>query len=202
MDEQHPNQETFELIRRYRAGDPHALGILLQRYHPTLERIVRVRMGPALLAFTSVADVIQDTIVRVIKDIDSYQPRDDASWIDWVAKLAQHEIHNQVRARQARKRGGGAAAAVGQIENPEPDVPDTATGASSVAARNELMDIVDRHAGELPTDQREVFVLRHYAGADWNAIAERMLRSVAACQELARRARLALAERMSRSPGQ
>src|SRR5687767_12009336 len=53
-------QSTNVLLSRHRAGDAAALEALVRRYYPRVERIVRVRLGAALLERETVSDVVQD----------------------------------------------------------------------------------------------------------------------------------------------
>jgi len=194
-----PNpHDTFDLIQRHLAGDPDALGMLIQRYYPALVRIVRVRLGLALRTVETVEDVVQDVLVRILEGIESYQPKDDADWIDWAAGLAQNEIRNHARRDRAQKRGGGLAARVKFHADSATswDIPAQATGVQSAAERRELRDLLDQHLAGLADPHREVILLREYAHGEWRMVAERMGRSVEACQELHRRARIELGKRM------
>jgi RNA polymerase sigma factor (sigma-70 family) len=136
--------------------------------------------------------------VRVLEGLVAYEPRGDARWIDWVAKLAQHEIQNHARRERTQKRGGGLAKEIRiHAESAaEWDIPADTTGVHSKVARKETTSMIDRFVNELSDAQREVMLLRAYAGGDWTSVAELMGRSIGACQELHRRARMALAERL------
>ena len=196
----HAALNTAELLSLYRAGDVEALQRLCALYYPRVERIVRVRMGPALRARETVADVVQDVFVRVVEGVDGYEPRDDANWIDWVARAAQNEIANHARRDRALNRGGAAAAIVSAHATVSAaNVIDDTASVGSTVARRELIELADRCLSELAEPQREVILLRDYAGMDWRSITEQMNRpSVGACQELHRRARRELAERVQR----
>lgn len=196
-----PTCLTVALLRRHRAGDADALQELLRRYYPRVERIVRVRLGRALATKTTVDDLVQDVFLRVIESLDTYEERDDAGWIDWVAKLVQREISNQARYHRAAKRDGPMARVVGADESERgPDLPADTTAVPSKVSRDELKAVVDACLTELPENHREVVLLRDYAGLEWPAVAERMSSpTVPAAQELYRRARKSLAEKVRRA---
>lgn len=189
-------QSSLVLLARYRAGEHQALEKLLRRCYPRVERIVRVRLGPALKERDGIADVVQDVFVRIVEGLEKFEARTDSRWIDWVARLAQHEIADHARRAGAKKRGGALAErvrAVAESEDGSPtpaDLPADSTAVPSRAARRELTELVDRCLSELSEPHREVILLRDYAGEAWAAIAEQMGRpSPEACQELHRRAR-------------
>jgi len=190
---------TATLLGRHRAGDEQALQELLERYYPRVERIVRVRLGPALLARTSVSDVVQDVFLRVIASLDQYEERDDASWIDWVARLVQREIANQARYFRAHKRSADEVPIHAQDSAAEVPLVANSTGVHSKVSRSELEGLVDECLAELSEAHREVILLRSYAGQAWDRVAAALDRpSTAAAQELFRRARAELAERVQR----
>ena len=198
MDSQ-PSANTYTLLERHRAGDAAALETLIKRYYARIKRIVRVRMGTALLARETLDDVVQDVLVRIVESAEKYEQRDDSRWIDYVARLAQNEISNHARRDRAKKRGGGVAQAVQMhaesASASQWDVPAETTGVSSKVACAEQAEIVDQCLSELADAHREVILLRDYADCDWRTVAELMQRpSAEACQELHRRARRALGE--------
>lgn len=196
MDSQ-PSANTYVLLDRYRAGDPSALDALLQRYCPRIARIVRVRMGAALRRRADADDVLQAVFVRIVESIDSYQRRDDATWIDWVARLVQREVSNLARHHGAQKRD--AARELPLHGTPDGSAVEVAASGSSVVghvSRRELEALLDQCVAELSEDHREVILLREYAGHDWRTIAELTGRPTSeACQELHRRARRELHQR-------
>lgn len=190
---------THELIVRHRAGDAGALEELLRRYYPRIERIVRIRVGPELLARAEIGDYVGVVIERVLGSFDSYERRTDAGFIDWITRLTENEIRNQVRHMRTKKRGGALAQRVRQLADSIADLEVRAetTAVPDKVARAELIARVDGCVGLLSEQHREVIVLRLYEGFDWKTIATKMQRPTAeACQELFRRARHELLERM------
>ncbi len=184
-------QSTYALLRRHRAGDKVALQVLMERYYPRVRRIVRVRLGAALLQRETIDDVVQDVFVRIVEGLIQYEERVDARWIDWVAQLAQNEIANHARRDGTRKRGGDLAARVRSLAESAASFAAAAdsTAVHSKVATREAEAIVDQCLHELSEPHREVILLRDYADCDWKTVAEQMGRSTAeACQELHRRA--------------
>lgn len=193
---------TYVLLDRYRAGDRAALQALLQRYYPRVACIVRVRMGAALRERTSEEDVVQEVFLRIVESIDSYERREDAEWIDWVARLVQNVLSNEARHHGAKKRVAAREVSMQASASGSGGSGFDVAGGSSVAGRaaqRELQELLEQCIGELAEDQREVVLLREYAGHDWRAVADKMGRvSAEACQELHRRARRELERRLAR----
>lgn len=201
--ESEASANTYTLLERHRAGDATALQTLIERYYTRIKRIVRVRMWPALSARESVDDVVQDVLVRIVESVDRFEKRDDAHWIDWVARMAQNEISNRARHHRAKKRGGVAKAMQVYAESASGfDLPAETTGVASKVSRTELEEVVDQCLSELSEVHREVILLRDYASCEWKAIAVVMGKpSAEACQELHRRAKRELGERLRKRIG-
>ena len=194
--------DTRVLVARYKQGDKTALDALFSRYYERIERIARVRTGPTLLRRMELEDVVQDALVEALRAMDSYEPRQDARFVDWLARIVQNKVANLADRWQAQKRSsefeaadsgrvhGGSSATGRQF------AADT-TGVSERASRAEMVEIVDACLAELPDEHREVIVLREYAGGDWEWIAPQVRSSsVHAAQQLYQRARQALRERV------
>src|SRR5678815_4319260 len=96
--------KSFDLIRRAQAGDPPALNRLCERYYDRVRRIVRIRLGPALRSRLEVEDILQDTFVAAVRDFQGFQVRNEGSFINWLAKLAEHKITEAADYFGAKKR--------------------------------------------------------------------------------------------------
>lgn len=107
---------------------------------------------------------------------------------------------------RAKKRGGALAQRVRQLADSiiELEARANTTAVPDKAARAELIARVDGCVRLLSEPHREVILLRLYEGFDWKTIAAKMQRPTAeACQELFRRARNELLERMiEQHPGE
>lgn len=190
-----PLDETRALLQRYQRGDRDALNALFERYRERVERIARVRTGPALLARASVDDVVQESLLEAFKSIDSYEPREDARFIDWLARVVQLKIANMADYWQAEKRRPEYE--LHPASQPGTDANDLtqqlaadSTGVSERASRREQTQLVDGCLAELSRVHREVILLREYAGGDWAWIAAQLGSPNAhAVQQLYQRAR-------------
>jgi RNA polymerase sigma factor (sigma-70 family) len=197
---------SLELLTRYQAGDEAALERLIERYLPRLQRIVSVRMGRKLSERVEVDDIVQETLIVAARKIGELEMRDHSSILNWLARIAERQIHDKVAYFGARKRdvakelrmaphgtstfsGPAASRIVGDDASP-----------SLAVARTEFEALVDEHLARLePSDYREAIVLRDFQQADWEYIRIALGRpTIAAVQELHRRAQIKL--RLSLGP--
>ncbi len=197
--------DTVSLIRRHRGGEQAALEELFRRHVPRVERIVRVRMGPLLAKRVDVADVVQETLLRGFEKLDSFEPREEARLVHWLATIAEHKIQELARLHGRAKRDvrrevrlhdvARASGASSVTWDPATD----ATGIVEKLQRRELAQTVDACLAELPAEWREAILLRDYADASWGFVAEQLGKtSEGAARALYHRARAELAERVRR----
>ncbi|WP_431046793.1 RNA polymerase sigma factor [Streptomyces sp. P1-3] len=82
-------------VEAARAGDRQALDDLLAAHLPLVYNIV----GRALDGHPDVDDVVQDTMLRVVRSLAEL--RDPAGFRSWLVAIAMHRIRDRARARQA-----------------------------------------------------------------------------------------------------
>ncbi|MCA8979140.1 MAG: sigma-70 family RNA polymerase sigma factor, partial [Planctomycetes bacterium] len=196
--------ESIALVQRYRGGDAQALEVLFARYVERVERIVYVRSGEFLRGRQESADLAQDVLLKMFMDIDRYEIRDDARFVDWAATICERTLRNRVRHHRAEKRDVVRERELDRRPGPDGSV-DAREAASPDASpqdqlgERERKQLVDDCLRELREDHRDVILLRDLAGADWDHVCEALGSvSKAAAQQLHRRARIALGERLGR----
>src|SRR5205814_1831768 len=87
-----------ELVRAYRNGDVHAFEELHRRYVASIFRLVRRKLGDALLA----EDIAQETFMKALRMMDRVD--DDFNFGGWVHTVARNLCFDELRRRQ---REGG-----------------------------------------------------------------------------------------------
>jgi RNA polymerase sigma-70 factor (ECF subfamily) len=161
------SEETRNLLGAVRAGEPHALGGLLTRHQPYLERFVELRLDPRLRARFDPADVVQETQMEAVRRLPRYLEHPRLPFRLWLRQLAHDRLLNLRRdhagaARRSVNREvalpeGSAAAFASQL---------LAAGSSPSQhlTRQELARRVREAMAELAEADREVLLLRHFEG--------------------------------------
>lgn len=196
-----PNlSESLVLLRQAQEGDREALNRLFERYYDRIYRIVRIRMGAKLRTVLDSYDIVQETCAVAVRKLGEFQPRDHASLIQWLARIAEHQIHDArdkidaVKRDKSREVPLDAANANMGESHPGLQLSGGGPGPSTIVANSELKEIYDACVEELPHEYRELILLREYAGASWEDITEKVQRpNVHAAQEAYRRAQVRLA---------
>src|SRR4051812_17523424 len=94
------------LIDRAIAGNHAALERLLLTHYDDLERNIRFKLPPRIQSVQAVEDVLQLTFMHAFRDIDRFQPRSDASFADWLLRIAENRLVDAIREHDRSKRGG------------------------------------------------------------------------------------------------
>jgi len=195
-------EDTFALLEKHRAGDPAALDVLLRRHYPRVERIVKVRLRAQNFALADAADLVQQTMIRAIRHLDDFEARDDARLINWLARIAEREVYSHYRFQNAARRDHRREQSlINPVDSSNSssmhDPPSPDDSPSRVMARRESGEILDECLASLAEDQREVFLLRAYAGASWEVVAQELGRpSAEAARKFYERARETLKEHL------
>jgi RNA polymerase sigma-70 factor (subfamily 1) len=193
--------ESMLLLERAQDGDPDALDRLVGRYYGRVLHIVRLRMGPWLRAHVESGDILQETFAAAVTGLDRFEPRDEASLIHWLSQVAENRIRKQVERLQAAKRDARrevpmAAPSGSSASGPqawEPASP--GRSASSELSDAEWIAILEGCIHALPDTQRDAILLRNYAEASWQTVADTLaLSSPDAARMAHKRAMKALVE--------
>ena len=188
---------SLDLVLKAQEGDQAALNRLIERYYERVRRVVRVRLGPRLRESLDSGDILQETFLAAVRSFQNFEMRDEASLIHWLARLAERQIIAAADYHGAKKRDAGRNVSMTQTRGGSGSItiafPSDTTGPLDKIAASEEGSAVERCLDELPQEYRELIVLRNYAGASWEVVAEETNRpSAAAARMMYSRAMLEL----------
>lgn len=158
-------------IKRAQAGDREALGFLYARYADNVCGYVRSVVHDQHEA----EDITQQVFAKLIRVIGKYEER-DVPFFAWILRVARNVAIDHIRRQRAIP-----VEEVRAIDEPSQD-----------RADSERMSDLREALESLPREQREVLVLRHFAGLSPTEIAERTGRSEGSVHGLHHRGRRAL----------
>jgi RNA polymerase sigma-70 factor, ECF subfamily len=144
--------EDADLIRRWQQGDVDAFGAVVRRWERPIARFLARLLGPD----AGVADLTQEVFLRAHRAIGRY--REGGTFATWLYRIALNLARDA--ARRAKRAPAPLPAEV-PANGPEADPWD----------RRELADAVTLALAELPGALREVLVLRHYEGVNFEQMA-------------------------------
>lgn len=159
--------ETFdekELIRSYLKGNHSSLQILIKRHQNRLYSYIFLLVKDKQLA----DDVFQDTYVKVINTLKQGNYRDEGKFIQWVMRIAHNLVIDHFR--KSKKIN------FVDSQNNDYDVFDTIRftdpSIEEQLVTNQIHSDVKKLLHYLPDEQKEVIMLRCYAGLSFKDIAE------------------------------
>ena len=154
----------------FKSGDARAFSTLVQRHRGPVYNFILRYVGQRQRA----EDVLQETWLKVVRNSSEWQPK--ARFTTWVYTIARNLCEDSARKESFRK----AASLDAPASHDEDDgrskgdlVADENVQTPDRAAHNvRLRPMIEKALESLPTEQREVFLLREYQGIGFKEIAE------------------------------
>ena len=178
------SNETKHQIEKARGGDRAAFDELVTVHSEALLASIRRRMGKTLKETVEPADLVQETLIRAFRSLESFEWQGEGSFRRWLEGIAGHVLLHSART-QSRNR-----------EFHIPRTPNTpCVSPSRQQRRDERFDRLKSALDQLSPDHRTVIRLSRIEGFKVSEIAERMGRSESSVKSLLFRAMTQLRER-------
>jgi RNA polymerase sigma-70 factor (ECF subfamily) len=156
------------LMAAYQKGDLAAFGELFDRHEKRLWNFLRRFVRDEATA----EDLLQEVFLRVVKSAAEWQPSAKVS--TWLFTIARNLCTDQARRAEFRRadsldqaKAGEEGSGLRRIDRVAADSGD----AEKEAMGREIASLVDRAVGELPVEQREVFLMREVMDMSFAEIA-------------------------------
>jgi RNA polymerase sigma-70 factor (ECF subfamily) len=181
-------ESSFALVLRARSGDEAALNDLFERYSKRLRIWAHGRLPVWARGPADTHDVVQDTLLHVIRRLDAFEPRHEGAFLAYVRMTLRNNITDRIR--QAQRRGPSEPLASSKA-SPEPSPYDLAEG-------SELLDRYEAALARLKPEHREAIITRIELRLPWPEVAAALNKpSVPAAQMAVSRSLVRLAREMS-----
>jgi RNA polymerase sigma-70 factor (ECF subfamily) len=165
-----------DVIDRVLAGDVDRYALIVERYQHALYR----HAVAMVLDHDAAADMVQDAFIRAYTNLkECRDPRRFRAWLFQTLRNRCLDYLKEPRRRHVR------------LDDAEPLL-NTAEGPAAYADSRELRLDITRALAQLPTEQREAFVMHYVEGMPYDAMAELLDVSTSALKMRALRARQAL----------
>ena len=152
------------LVQAYVKGDLSAIEVLINRHRSKVFTYIILTIKNQQLA----EDLFQETFIKVIQSLKAGKYKDNGKFLSWVIRIAHNLIIDHFRKEKQ----------MNAISNDDSEVDLFNSRKLSDSNIEEL--IIDSQIkseirvliNELPDDQREVVLLRHYGGLSFKEIAD------------------------------
>lgn len=154
----------YELVQEFVNGNGSSLESLINRHRKKVYTYILLLVKDQHLA----EDIFQDTFIKVLKSLQEGRYKDNGRFLSWVLRIAHNLVIDHFRKEKQ----------LNTISNDsyESDI----LNSRKLADRNiedhlitdQITKDVRRLIQELPEDQKEVIILRHYCGLSFKEIAD------------------------------
>jgi RNA polymerase sigma-70 factor (ECF subfamily) len=164
------HEQTVELLAKTREGDADAVNRLLERHRDAVHRMVRLRLDAKVQRRVDVSDVVQDVMVEANRRLQDYlaHPQQMAFhlWLRQIAKDRIIDAHRRHRGSAKRSIDREQAIVAGTDDKSTYELVaqlrDQNAGPATNAAQQEMAKVVEAAIGELPEQDCEIVIMRHY----------------------------------------
>ena len=154
----------YELIQGFINGEQSCFEQIIKRHKNKVFAYISLYIRDQALA----EDIFQDTFMKVFQSIKTGRYQDNGKFISWVMRIAHNLIIDHFRRIKQMNTVSN--------DEYESDLFNSKKLAESTVEedmiRRQIQKDVRKMINHLPDDQREVVILRHYAGLSFKEIAE------------------------------
>jgi RNA polymerase sigma-70 factor (ECF subfamily) len=158
------NLSDNELVNQFMQGNQSGIEILINRHKSRVYTYIILLVKNPQLA----EDIFQDTFIKVIKSLRKGKYQDKGKFVSWVVRIAHNLIIDHFRKEKH----------LNTISNDDSDIDIfnhsrfSDRTVEQILIQDQINNDVKRLIEELPEDQKQVVILRHYVGLSFKEIAE------------------------------
>ncbi|MFN4880838.1 MAG: RNA polymerase sigma factor [Bacteroidota bacterium] len=161
--QQQQNLTDQELVQQYLSGREQAFAELLRRHKTRVYTTIYMFVRDKYIA----EDLFQETFIKAVKKLNSGLYNDEGKFLPWLLRIANNLCIDYYRKTKRTPK----------VTNPDgydifSVLPFHETGAQEAIIKSEDQRTVRALIDQLPPDQKEVLILRHYADYSFKEIAE------------------------------
>ena len=158
------NLSDYELIKRFMNGSQPSIEELITRYKSKVYTYILLMVKNQQLA----EDLFQETFIKVIQSLKMHKYKDNGKFVSWIIRIAHNLVIDHFRKEKQINTCNN--------EDYEADLFNSskfsAKNIEQLIVHDQIIKDVRKLIDELPDDQREVVMLRHYGQLSFKEIAE------------------------------
>jgi RNA polymerase sigma-70 factor (ECF subfamily) len=153
-----------ELVQAYIQGDQSAIESLINRHRSKVYTYILLTIKNQQLA----EDLFQETFIKVIQSLRGGKYRDNGRFLSWVIRIAHNLIIDHFRKEKQMNSVSNDDTEVDLFNSKKLSDDNIEELIINSQIKTEIRILIN----ELPDDQREVVLLRHYGGLSFKEIAD------------------------------
>lgn len=153
-----------ELVKSFIDGNRSSIEVLINRHKDKVFTYISLLVKNQQLA----EDIFQDTFIKVVKSLHAGKYRDNGKFVSWVIRIAHNLIIDHFRKEKQLNtclKEDYKTDIFNSKKLAEENIED-------MLIKDQIMNDVRSLIDELPEDQKQVILLRHYGGLSFKEIAE------------------------------
>ena len=158
------NLSDYELIKQFMNGSQPSIEELITRYKTKVYTYILLMVKNQHLA----EDLFQETFIKVIQSLKMHKYKDNGKFVSWIIRIAHNLVIGHFRKEKQINTCNN--------EDYEADLFNSrkfsAKNIEQLIVHDQIIKDVRKLIDELPDDQREVVMLRHYGQLSFKEIAE------------------------------
>lgn len=158
------NLPDYELIERFMNGSQPSIEELINRYKTKVYTYILLMVKNQQLA----EDLFQETFIKVIQSLKMHKYKDNGKFVSWIIRIAHNLVIDHFRKEKQINTCNN--------EDYEADLFNSskfsAKNIEQLIVHDQIIKDVRKLIDELPDDQKEVVMLRHYGQLSFKEIAE------------------------------
>jgi len=167
------DQSVTQLLQGARQGDEQAREQLFARMQPYLRQVARRAIGRPGKGHAETSDAVQETLLAATHRFADFRGESSREWQNWLTTIVKNVIREEQRywlqqrrdVRRERRNGSQAYA---------PQLADSRSRPSQIAIRREEAATLLTAIQKLAERDREVVLLRNFAGLPFAEVAEQL----------------------------
>ncbi|MCH7658516.1 MAG: sigma-70 family RNA polymerase sigma factor [Bacteroidetes bacterium] len=158
------NISDYELIERFMNGSKPSIEVLINRYKTKVYTYILLMVKNQHLA----EDLFQDTFIKVIRSLKSRKYKDNGKFVSWVIRIAHNLVIDHFRKEKQMNTCNNEDFEADLFNSSKFSVKNV----EQLFVHNQIINDVRKLIDELPDDQKEVVMLRHYGSLSFKEIAD------------------------------
>ncbi len=191
-----------ELLQEARAGEPLAIGELIETWRTYLFHLVESEISDDLRQKVGVSDLVQSACLDIHLRFGDFRGSTIDEWRVWLKRMMLHDLEDaRRRFVDAQRRDVRRERALASGDGPTFDVCDPHRSPRASLIGQEESEALRAALQRLPEDYRTVLRLRNWDGLPLAEVGRRMNRSEEAARKLWSRAIVRLQHELQGDPG-
>lgn len=153
-----------KLLNCYLSGDRNAISQLIERHSRRVRDYIQMMVKDGDVA----DDIFQETFIKAVRVIDEGRYTDNGRFLSWILRIAHNQVIDHFRAQRQNKSVSEAEAGydvLGTLKLSERTVEDSMVCEQIERDVRALVEL-------LPSEQREVVIMRYFSDLSFKEIAE------------------------------